>query len=35
MSDTLKIGKKYKFQILLIDGKEHKMSLKLVKDEPR
>ena len=29
MSDTLKIGKKYKFQILLTDGKEHKMSLTL------
>jgi len=35
MEEVLKIGKKYKFQILLIDGKEHKMSLKLVKDEPR
>ena len=33
MEEVLKIGKKYKFQILLTDGKEHKMSLKLVKDE--
>ncbi|PIP24987.1 MAG: 30S ribosomal protein S1 [Candidatus Nealsonbacteria bacterium CG23_combo_of_CG06-09_8_20_14_all_36_12] len=30
MQDTLKIGKKYDFQILLIDPKEHRMSLKLV-----
>ena len=33
MEDVLKVGKEYKFQILLIDEKEHKMSLKLVKDE--
>ena len=29
MEEVLKIGKKYKFQILLTDGKEHKMSLTL------
>jgi len=33
MEEVLKIGKKYKFQILLVDEKGHKMSLKLVKDE--
>jgi len=33
IEDVLKIGQKYKFQILLIDEKEHKMSLKLFKDE--
>lgn len=32
MSDTLKIGKKYKFQILLVNEKEYKMSLGLVKE---
>ncbi len=31
MEETLKLGKKYDFQILLIDPKEHRMSLKLVK----
>ncbi len=30
MEDTLKMGETYNFQILLIDPKEHKMSLKLV-----
>jgi len=32
MSDALKIGKKYKFQILLVNEKEYKMSLGLVKE---
>jgi small subunit ribosomal protein S1 len=32
MEEVLKIGKKYKFQILLLDEKDHKMSLKLVKE---
>jgi len=31
IEDFLKIGEEYKFQILLIDEKNHKMSLKLVK----
>jgi small subunit ribosomal protein S1 len=35
MEEILKIGEKYKFQILLVNEKEHKMNLKLVKDEPR
>jgi len=30
MEETLKIGEKYKFQILSIDSKEHRMSLKVV-----
>ena len=30
MTDSLKIGEEYKFQILSIDPKEHRMSLKLV-----
>ena len=30
MEETLKIGQKYDFQILLIDPKEHRMTLKLV-----
>lgn len=29
MEETLKLGKKYKFEILLIEPKEHRMSLKL------
>ena len=29
MEETLKIGQKYDFQILLIDPKEHRMTLKL------
>lgn len=33
MQDTLKIGQKYDFQILLIDPKEHRMTLKLAKEE--
>ncbi|MCH8741405.1 S1 RNA-binding domain-containing protein [Patescibacteria group bacterium] len=32
MEDDLKIGKKYDFKILLIDPKEHRMSLKLVQE---
>lgn len=32
MSDQLKIGEKYKFQIILIDPKEHRMNLKLIKE---
>lgn len=32
MEDILKVGKKYKFQILSIDEKEHRMSLKLTKE---
>jgi len=35
MEQILKIGEEYKFQILFIDEKEHKISLGLVKDEPR
>ncbi len=31
MEDSLKIGETYKFEILLIEVKEHRMSLKLVK----
>lgn len=31
MEDVLKVDKKYKFQILFIDEKEHRMSLKLIK----
>jgi small subunit ribosomal protein S1 len=31
MEEELKVGKKYDFQILLIDPKDHRMSLKLVK----
>jgi len=30
MEETLKIGEKYDFQVLLIDPKEHRMTLKLV-----
>lgn len=30
MEETLKIGEKYKFQILSIDSKEHRMSLKVI-----
>ncbi|UZE93321.1 MAG: S1 RNA-binding domain-containing protein [Candidatus Nealsonbacteria bacterium] len=33
MVDVLEIEKKYKFQILSIDEKEHRMSLKLIKDK--
>ena len=33
MEEVLEIGEKYDFQILQIDPKEHKMSLKLVQDE--
>jgi len=33
MEEALKIGKKYKFQILLVNEKEHKMSLGLVKEQ--
>ena len=31
MEDSLKVGETYKFEILLIEPKEHRMSLKLVK----
>ncbi len=33
MQDILKIGKKYNFKILLIEPKEHRMSLKLVSEK--
>ncbi len=33
MEESLKIGKKYNFQILSIDPAEHRMSLKLVKEQ--
>jgi small subunit ribosomal protein S1 len=32
LQETLKIGEKYDFQILLIDPKEHRMTLKLIKE---
>lgn len=32
IEEILEIGKEYKFQILLLDEKEHKMNLKLVKE---
>ncbi|MFQ6049556.1 MAG: 30S ribosomal protein S1 [Candidatus Paceibacterales bacterium] len=32
MEDILETGKKYKFQILLVDEKEHRMNLKLIKE---
>jgi small subunit ribosomal protein S1 len=32
MQETLKIGKKYNFKILLIEPKEHRMTLKLIKE---
>jgi len=32
MDDVLRVGKKYKFKILSIDEKEHRMSLKLVSE---
>ena len=32
MEDILKVDEKYKFQILLIDEKEHRMSLKIVRE---
>ncbi|MBU0476667.1 S1 RNA-binding domain-containing protein [Patescibacteria group bacterium] len=31
MEDSLEVGKKYNFEILLIDPKEHRMSLRLIK----
>ncbi|MFC1629814.1 30S ribosomal protein S1 [Patescibacteria group bacterium] len=31
MEETIEVGKKYDFEILLIDAKEHRMSLKLIK----
>lgn len=33
MKDVLKISKKYKFQIVLVDEKEHRISLKFFSDE--
>lgn len=33
MRDSLKVGQEYQFRVLLVDPKEHKMSLGLVRDE--
>ncbi len=33
MEESLKIGKKYKFEIISIEPKEHRMSLKLIQEK--